>query len=311
MCATVFITMTHFINRDLRNRSFRKKNFALTNFRGADIRGCDFSGAILSGSDFANVKAGLSPRQRIYLGLLVIVILLFAGDVMSRLFFNTIGQSPLDFKTVHVPLFYGIVSLAGITSAIAALSLKTKLERTLTIVTGALVGAILGFGVAFFYPGLLSHWIFPPNQPIFSTREWLHRILSFLNERNTMIAIYSAPIGAGIMLWLAKFRRRTSFKVTVSVLGAIASDVATFFWSTIANAFFGNQNSAYGVIFSIVTLIYLALTFISLNRIIYELQNAIGTSFRGAELTHARFEYADLRNTDFSQAIGFSPYEIK
>ncbi|BAU13849.1 pentapeptide repeat protein [Leptolyngbya sp. NIES-3755] len=303
--------MTHFINRDLRNRSFRKKNFALTNFRGADIRGCDFSGAILSGSDFANVKAGLSLRQRIYLGLLVFAIVLFAGDVMSRLFFNTIGQSPLDFTTPHVPLFYGIVNLAGITSAIAALTLKTKLGRISTIVTGALVGAILAFGVAFFYPGLLSHWIFPPNKPIFSTQEWLHGILSFLDEQNTTIAIYSAPVGVGIMLLFAKFRRRTSFKVTVSVLGTIASYVATFFWSTIANAFFGNQNSTFGIVFSIVTLIYLALTFISVNRIVYELQNAIGTSFRGAELTHARFEYADLRNTDFSQAIGFSPYEIK
>ncbi|MBE9010559.1 pentapeptide repeat-containing protein [Pseudanabaenaceae cyanobacterium LEGE 13415] len=303
--------MTHFINRDLRNRSFRRKNFALTNFRGADIRGCDFSGAILSGSDFANVKAGLSIRQRIYLALWVIAILLFAGDVMSRLFFNTIGQSPLDFTTPHVSLFYGIVNLAGITSAIAALTLKTKLGRILTITTGALVGSILAFGVAFFYPGLLSHLIFPPNQPIFSTQEWLHRILSFLDENNTMIAIYSAPIGVAIMLLFSKFRRRTTYKVTVSILGAIANYVAAFFWSTIANAFFINQNSTFGIASSVATIVFLAFTFLSINRIIYELQNAIGTSFRGAELTHTRFEYADLRNTDFSQAIGFSPYELK
>ncbi|MBW4441025.1 MAG: pentapeptide repeat-containing protein [Plectolyngbya sp. WJT66-NPBG17] len=303
--------MTHFINRDLRNRSFRKKNFALTNFRGADIRGCDFTGAILSGSDFSDVKAGLSLRQKIYLGVLIIAISVFAGDVMSRLLFNTIGQPPLDLKTIHVPLFYAIVNLAGISSAIAALNIKTKLGRISTIVTGASVSAILGFGVAFFYPGLLSYSIFPPNKWYPESLEWLNQSLSFLDERNTTIAIASAPLGVGIMLLLSRFRQRTSFKVGVSVLGAIANYIATFFWSTIVSAFFGNQNSTLGIGFSIVAVIYLGLTFISLNRIIYELQHAVGTSFRGAELTHAKFEYANLRNTDFSKAIGFSPFEIK
>lgn len=303
--------MTHFINCDLRNRSFRNKNFALTNFRGADIRGCDFTGAILSGSDFSDVKAGLSRRQKIYFGLLTIAISLFAGDVMSRLLFNTIGQSPLDFKMVHVPLFYAIASSAGITSAIAALNLKTQLGRNSTIATGALVGTILAFGVAFFYPGLLSFLLFPPNKWYPESREWLNQILAYLHERNTPIAIASAPIGAGIMLVLSRFRRRTSFKIGVSILGTIASYVATFFWSTIANAFFGNQDLIFGIVFSIVAIVYLMLTLISLNRIVYELQHAIGTSFRGAELTHTRFEYADLRNTDFSKAIGFSPFEIK
>lgn len=305
------MSMTHFINRDLRNRSFRKKNFALTNFRGADIRGCDFTGAILSGSDFSDVKAGLSMRQRICLGVLIVAILLFAGDVMARLFFNTIGQSPLDFQTPHVPLFYGLVNLTGIISAIAAFNLKTKLGRILTITTGVLVGAILGFGVGFFYPGLLSHIIFPPKRFIPSNQEWLNQILSSLDDQNTTIAIVFALLGAAIMLLFSRSRRRNTFKVGVSVLGAITSYVATFFWVTIANAFFGNQNSTLGIVFSVVAVIYLALTFVSINRIIYELQHAIGTSFRGAELTHTRFEYADLRNTDFSQAIGFSPYEIK
>ncbi|MER3435612.1 MAG: hypothetical protein C4288_20015 [Leptolyngbya sp. ERB_1_1] len=296
---------------DLRNRSFRKKNLALTNFRGADVRGCDFTGAILSGSDFSDVKAGLSLRQKFYLAGLTIAIALFAGDVMSRLLFNTIGQPPLEFKTIHVPLFYAITSLAGISSAIAALNFKTQLGKISTIVTGALVGAILAFGVAFFYPGTLLHWLFPPNKFVPDSLEWLNQLLSFLNEQNTKIAIQSAPLSAVFMLLLSKFQRRTSFKIGVSVLGAIASYVATFFWSTIASAFFGNQNLTFGIVFSIVAIIYLMLTFLSLNRIVYELQHAIGTSFRGAELTHAKFEYADLRNTDFSKAIGFSPSEIK
>lgn len=305
------MSMTHFINRDLRNRSFRKKNLALTNFRGADIRGCDFTGAILSGSDFSNVKAGLSLRQGIYLGLLIVAILLFAGDVMSRLFFNTIGQPPLDFKTVHVPLFYGFVNLAGITSAIATVNLKTKLGRVFTITTGVLVGAILAFGVAFFYPGLFSHYIFSPNRSIPSNQAWLHQMLSVLNEHKTSIAIYTAPLGAAIMLLFSKIQHRNSFKIAVSVLGAIASYVAAFFWTTIATAFYGNQNLTLSIVFGIVAVIYLGLTFVSINRIVHELQHAIGTSFRRAELTHARFAYADLRNTDFSQAIGFSPYAIK
>jgi uncharacterized protein YjbI with pentapeptide repeats len=113
------------------------------------------------------------------------------------------------------------------------------------------------------------------------------------------------------MLFLSRFRHRTSFKVGVSLLGAIVSYVATFFWSTIANALFGNSNLTFGIIFTVIALIYLGLTFVCLNWIVYELQHAIGTSFRGAELTHARFGYADLRNTDFSKSIGFNAIEIK
>jgi uncharacterized protein YjbI with pentapeptide repeats len=303
--------MTHFINRDLRNRSFKRKNFALTNFRGADIRGCNFAGAVLSSSDFSDVKAGLSLRQKCCLGIWTIAVSLFAGDVMSRLIFNTIGQPPLDFRTPHVPVLYAIVSLAGISSAIAAIYLKTRIGRISTIVTSVLMGVTLAFGIGFFYPGLLLYLVFPSGRSIPESLDWLHQILSFSQERDVAISAVTAVLGIAIMLLLSRFQSRTSFKVGASVLGAIASYVAAFFWSTIANACFGNQNLIFGTIFGVVSIIYLILTLISLNRIVYELQNAIGTSFRGAELTHATFDYADLRNTDFSGAIGFSPLKLK
>lgn len=281
------------------------------NFRGADIRGCDFTGAILSGSDFSDTKAGLSLRQKFYLGGLIIAISLFVGDVMVRLFFNTIGQPPLDPKTIHVPFFYGATSLAGVSSAIAALHRKSRLGDFLTIVTAVLVGAIVAFGVGFFYPGTFLFYIFPPNSWIPNSLEWLHQILSFLDEHQTQVAGGTALLGIGMILFLCRFRYRTSIKVGMSVLGTIASYIATFFWSVIANAFLGNQNLLLGIVFSVIAVIYLGLTFVSLNWIMYELQHAIGTSFRGAELTHAKFEYADLRNTDFSKSIGFSEIEIK
>ncbi|MBD1855156.1 MULTISPECIES: pentapeptide repeat-containing protein [Leptolyngbya] len=298
--------MTHYINHDLRNRSFRRKNLAFMNFRGADIRGCDFTGAILSGADFSDTKAGLSLRQRFYLGGFVIFVSLFVGDVMVRLLFNTIGQPPLDPRTIYVPIFYAATSLAGVSSAIAAVNRKSELGDFLTSVTAVLVSAIVGFGVGFFYPGLIQTLIFPPNVFIPSTSEWLHQLLLSLDEHHIQIAVGLTVLTSVMMLFLSRFQYRTSFKVGVSLLGAIASYVATFFWSTIANAYFGNSNFSLGIVFSIITLMYLGLTFVSLNWIVYELQHAIGTSFRGAELTHARFAYADLRNTDFSKSIGAS-----
>jgi hypothetical protein len=297
--------MTHYINHNLRNRSFRKKNLALMNFRGADIRGCDFTGAILSGADFSDTKAGLSTRQRFYLAGFIIVILLFVGDVMTRLLFNTIGQPPLDPKTIYIPVFYGIVSSAGISSTIAAFNRKSEFGDRLMVTTGVLVSAIVGFGIGFFYPGLIQNFVFPPNVFIPSTSEWLYQSFAFLDQHHIQIAGFTTVIAVGLMLFLSRFRYRTAFKVGVSVLGTIASYVATFFWSTIANAYFSNPNLTLGIVFSMIALIYLILTFICLNWIVYELQHAIGTSFRGAELTHTRFEYADLRNTDFSKSIGF------
>lgn len=281
------------------------------NFRGADIRGCDFTGAILSGADFSDTKAGLSLRQKFYFAGLIIAISVFVGDVMMRLFFNTIGQPPLDPQTIYVPIFYGTVSLAGVSSAIAAINRKSYLGDFLMMVTAALVGAIVAFGVGFFYPGMILFYVFPPNSFVPYSLEWLHQTLSFLDEQQTRIAGWTTLFGVGTILFLSRFRHRTSFKVGVSVLGTIASYVATFFWSVTANAFFGNQNLLLGIILSVIAIAFLGLTFISLNWIVYEFQHAIGTSFRGAELTHAKFEYADLRNTDFSKSIGFSAFEIK
>ncbi len=225
---------------------------------------------------------------------------------MTRLLFSTIGQSPLDAKTIYVPILYTMASLAGVSSAIAAFNRKSELGDLLTTVTAVMVSAIVGFGVGFFYPGMIQNLIFPPNVFIPSTSEWLYQIFSLLDQHHIQVAGLITVLASGMMLFLSRFRYRTSFRVGVSVLGAIASNVATFFWSTIANAYFGNSNLVLGSVFSLITLVYLGLTFISLNWIMYELQHAIGTSFRGAELTHTRFEYADLRNTDFSKSIGFS-----
>jgi uncharacterized protein YjbI with pentapeptide repeats len=42
-----------------------------------------------------------------------------------------------------------------------------------------------------------------------------------------------------------------------------------------------------------------------------EIKDACGTSFRGADLTNAKFDGAKLRNTDFRGAIGYEQLKIE
>jgi uncharacterized protein YjbI with pentapeptide repeats len=292
--------------KNFRDRSYRKKNLAGHNFRGADIRGCDFSGAYLVGADFSAAKAGLSPRQIALLGLLTAGIVLFVGDAMSRFVFNTIGQPPFDRNAPHVGVLYLILNLTTISSAISAMFRTSKLDRVLIVVTAILCGALIGFAVGFFYPSglqyLLTPWL---QQNPMSMLSQLNDLLGSAVARKSNIGAQGAIVGAILTLFFSRYRRRSSYKIIVSITSCIVSYAATFLWAAIAGAYFTASNGLLGILFAIVALVYLRFTTLSFFRIGKELTVAAGTSFRGADLSYAKFDYADLRNTDFSNTIGY------
>lgn len=292
--------------KNFRDRSFRKKNLAGRNFRGADIRGCNFSGAYLVGADFSSAKAGLSPRQIALLALLTAGIALFVGDAMCRFVFNTVGQSPLDPSAPHVAVLYVFLNLATISSGISAICRTSKLDRVLIVMTGILCGALVGFAVGFFYPGWLQYltesWLQQNSMPLLSQ---LRDFLASIAAKKSSIGAQSAIVGGVLLLLLSRYRRRSSYKIVVSIAGCIVSYASTFLWAAIAGSFFTAQNLLLGILLTIVTVIFLGFTTVSFFRIGKELNAAAGTSFRGADLSYAKFDYADLRNTDFSNTIGY------
>lgn len=304
--------MIHYTGQNLRDRSFRKRNLALTDFSGADIRGCDFSGAQLSGADFSNVKAGLSGRQKLILGFITLSVAAIVGDTISRLVFGTLGQSPVDLSNPHVPVLYVMLNLTGVNAAISALFHRSKLGRITLVLTGILSGAIVGFAIGYFYPNLILHLLnVVHNHQLPSSLKSLENALSFLANQQRMVSAQGAIVIGVVMLLLGRFQHKTSYKIVVSIAGCITIYGATFLWGSIAGAYLSTSNVLFIVLFSLLTLIFLALTTLCFFRIGYELQHAIGTSFYKADLTHAKFKYADLRNTDFSKTIGYFPPDLK
>jgi uncharacterized protein YjbI with pentapeptide repeats len=256
---------------NFQNRSFRGQDLTNANFCNADLRGCNFSNARLVGANFLGAKMGLSLRQKVVLGIWIEIALIIMSDPVSRMVANTISQPPVDSKAPYILILLVVLSATGMSTALI------QFRKVLLIITAMLCGALLGFAAIFFYSGL-------PDKAILSPQ--------------------GAIAGAILFFLLSYFRRRAWFKIMVRIAGTIASYGATFFWGTIAGAFLSTQDWLPGVLGAIVTVAFLSLTTSSLFRVIEDCRSLVGTSFRGADLTNAKFDPKKFPNTDFSDTIG-------
>ncbi len=304
--------MSHFSRHNLRNRSFKNQDLTSANFEQADIRGCNFSGAILSGANFAYARAGVSLRQRVFLAALIAIVAGFVGDLMSRLVFSTVGQPPLDSAAPHLQFLYVMLSLSGLSPAWIAIANRNRSGKVVAIAMGVLCGAVVGFGAGFFYPDRIQHGLevlYQQNLPKLLIR--IRQVMSDLATAKVTVALQSTVVAGLVMGLLSCFHQKTWVKLMVSIARAILSYAAAVMWGVIAGAYIHAGNFLAGILFSLLTVVYLGCTTLSIRSVGYEWHHAIGTSFRGAELTQANFDFADLRNTDFSKAIGYLRQEIQ
>jgi hypothetical protein len=76
-----------------------------------------------------------------------------------------------------------------------------------------------------------------------------------------------------------------------------------------AIAYLSVQKLVMGVILGSLSIAYICLTMTSLTLIVSEIKGTSGTSFKGADLTNARFDQA-IHNTEFKGAIGYDPFKL-
>lgn len=266
-----------FANQNLRNRSFKGQNLNGADFSGSDIRGCDFSYALLQGANFERVKAGQTPRQFITLVMVAMVVALLAADAISRMIFGSLGKTAAEPAWSYI-LALGIsLAIAGAFSGVRAMTgAKSLAGRVATTVSGSASGALLGF----FYAGSSTN-------------------------NNPQIAIAGAVIG-GVVMAIAIFRVHGGFvALAVAVAGAVAGYGFAFFVGTMAIAYLSTQKLVWAVFLGTLSIGYIWLTMNSLTLAIKEIRGACGTSFRGADLTNAKFDGARIQNTNFRGAIGY------
>ncbi len=274
----------NFSNRNLRNRSFKGQNLNGADFRGSDIRGCDFSHALLQGANFERVRAGRTLRQLIPLVVVAVVVGLLAVDAYSQMIFGVLGRTSAEPAWSYVIALYVSLAIAGTFCAARVLTgSKLIAEQVATIVSGAASGALLGF----FYGGSTTN-------------------------NNPQMAIAGAVIGGLVMAIAISFRVSSRFiSVGVAVAGAVAGYGFAFLVGTTAIAYSSAQKLVWAVIWGSLSIVYIGLTMTSLTLAVKEITEASGTSFRGADLTNARFDAGILQNADFRGAIGDDQLNIQ
>ncbi len=252
----------NFSNQVLRNRSFQGQVLNNADFGGADVRGCNFRNAQLQGANFVGAKIGLSGRQIAILCAGAIAICVVLTDVLTRLILGTQGQIPESRSWSFVLLLYGVLSAAGLARAIASKQPKTsKVGRFAGTISAILSGALLGF----FYVGTATN-------------------------NNSQAALAGMAIGGVLMFFVSSRIQRQFAKVAIAAAGSVATYAAAFLFSATASAFLSTHKLFWGTCFGLLSLLYLWFSFVSFSAIVREIVYAEGTSFRGANLTDAKFD---------------------
>ena len=273
----ISLSMTAFKNQNLQGRSFQQQILNDADFSGADIRGCNFNKAQLAGANFERVKAGLLPQKLMLLSSMTIAIALLVGDALSRLIFGALGQIPNSSAWSFVLILYGVLSLAGASAGISSLnSISLKASRFAGTFSAVLSGALLGF----FYAGSAS-------------------------KNNPSLAIAGAISASLVMLAASVFFQQALIRIAIATIATVTTYGAAFLLGATASVSFSADQVAIGITCAIATLVYILLTLNLLKSILRSLKLAATTSFKGANLTNARFDQANLNHTDFSQTIGY------
>jgi len=275
-------SLPNFANQDLQNRSFKGQNLNGADFSASDIRGCDFSYALLRGANFEGVRAGQSLKQLITLIGVVVVVALLAVDAFSQMIFGVLGRSAAEGGWSFVVAFYISLAIAGTFCGARVITGRRSIaRRVVAIVSGAASGALLGF----FYAGSTTN-------------------------NNPKMAIAGAVVGGLVIAIAMIFRVGNKFAaVAVVVVGTVAGYGFAFLVGTMAIAYLSVQKMVMGVILGSLSIAYICLTMTSLTLIVREIKGTSGTSFKGADLTNARFDQA-IHTTEFKGAIGYDPFKL-
>ncbi len=272
----------NFANQDLRNRCFKRQNLSGANFSGADLRGCDFSDALLQGANFERVQTGRTRKQQIPLVGAAAGVAIVSIDAVTHMLFGVLGRTAAEPGWSFVLALAISLAIAAVGAAISARTHHRLIERFGIIASGTASGALLSF----YYGGRAT-------------------------DSNAQAAIAAAVLGGGVtmlLLWrsLAVERYRRLAAVMVLTTGTIAAYGLAFFCGTWAIAALSTQNLAQGLLWTTASAALLKLTIIALTQTARTIRRTGGTSFRGANLTDAKFEGATLRHVDFSGAIGLT-----
>jgi uncharacterized protein YjbI with pentapeptide repeats len=277
----------------LRPHSFKDQNLEGEDFRDADLRGVDFTNAILTGANFSGVKAGLHPKSVFVLGLLLTIFIFPIGIVLGY--------------AGAFPAFIGnlLVEESSLSKNLLVIAGSAILAGFMVVVVRQGIGSLLGIfaiGLAV-VTGIAG---FAGTGDLLAAA-WVQAVI-------IAIAVASVLLGALVIASLqaivdSKFLPIPGFVALFGIaVGALEGiekptdmpGLPTFIALTLtgATAFFLLLISVYIGVRTLAGDLRYKLIYTLVKKIC----TAVGTKFRGADLTDANFTQATLPYTDFRKA---------
>jgi uncharacterized protein YjbI with pentapeptide repeats len=306
------MTLNSYENSNLCNRSFVGGDLGGISFHGANIRGTNFTNAILSGANFSHAHAGLAPSRSIGLMVCSFILVAIAGLVIgyssafpafiSTLLAdqNAVGKEILISVGLSIlTSFVFVIIRQGLGASLGILAIITAIVTAIIAFTGSnssitaatiLQAVIIAMNVAGILVESLALSIF---LSIANTKALAFPIILAL-----ALALLGAQEGVKpstptfcdhlfIALGLqesVKVTHSATFAISFVLTGILATALTALSTYVSIKSMAGDKR--YGLI----------------RTISISLSTALGTSFRGADLTDANFTQATLPHTDFRKA---------
>ncbi|MEB3216728.1 MAG: pentapeptide repeat-containing protein [Nostocales cyanobacterium 94392] len=275
--------------QNLQGKSFKGQNLTNADFSDADIRGANFTNAILTGANFSRAKAGLQKRQAIFLvfvsWLLVGIsgfLFAFNGHLALLIFKSSTLENQVAGWVVILTLiiFFLVIVCQGTKATLIAGTLSGSVA-----VAGALTVAVAGTGT-----GALT-------------------VAGSVAGTGALAVAVAVAVALAVALALA-----LDVVLAIAVAGAVTV-AGAISGAIISEAISGATSEAISGSVALVCAGSVASSYIGWRAIKGDKKHAIirnyavafaafgGTSFRNADLTDTNFTLANLKNSDFRNAI--------
>ncbi|MCU0541719.1 MAG: pentapeptide repeat-containing protein [Oscillatoriaceae cyanobacterium Prado104] len=301
----------NFETKNLQGKNFKNQNLTGVSFQGFDIRGANFTNAILKNADFKNVRAGL-PSYAAFgwvivscmgSSLLAILVELAGQRAGDRLVYKpTFGTSPDDYG---LNIWVSLIVFSIIVTFIS--TIRQGLEPAFKITLGV---ATVSITLNLSYVLINSLARLRVGDSIDTIASYAIRSLAAVATGSITafgMGIIAVTIAIGITVAVIAHGNQTRFIVMFSTvfagvsLGAMARTSAAGIISILCG-----ELVVFASIFSGFYIAHKALSgddkYLLVTNVAIFFASIGGTSFRGADLTDATFQDANLKSTDFRKS---------
>lgn len=267
----------NFRGQDLSGQSFRGKDLSGIDLSRANIQGADFTNAILRKANFSKVKTGLQQQHAFTLGIVLVILAALLGIAAGLV--DSVAEQVFHSSSLvdMIPKWLALAVLSGF----AIVWMRNGIASSfLVFILAFIVSGIIAFAssAAVLAAGAIAIAITIASFVAVATTI-LVVIMAIAILACSPIIVISAIVAFSLPFLLIAVPTAGESAIGLVVMMVILGTNIT--WSALR----GNQKHA------------------SMMRIAAGLTSRWGTRFHGADLTHADFTQATLKNVDFSDAI--------